>query len=130
MRALFITTLSLLILLAGGNIYFQLQKLGGNDLLACDMPVVEYTTGNMDDTVEQFYSDSVEWVIENYFPYPARSGLPDQYDGWIVIIRMIADGDEDLEGFTMHPQDFAQVKLGNTWMLQEDFERMMCSREV
>lgn len=98
---------------------------GGKQFIECSMPVVEYTTGNMGDDPEWFYSDSVQWVIETYFPYPNAHGLPG-HAGWIVIIRMITDGDDDLEDFVMHPLGLAQVKVGDAWILQADFEYTLC----
>jgi len=104
---------------------FAAASSGSEQFMQCTMPVVEYTTGEMDDNPEWFYSDSVEWVIESYFPHPNAHGMPG-YEGWIVLIRMIADGDEDLEDHIMRDDGLAQVKVDGVWMLQYDFERILC----
>lgn len=109
---------------------FSAVASGSDQFLACEMPVLEYTTGNLDDEPESFYSDSVEWVIESYPQYPKKSGLPNQYEGWIVLIKLVADGDDDLEDYVMNPEGLAQVKFNGTWMLQADFERMLCNTNM
>ena len=114
------------------SILFPLAALaeeGSEQFPPCDMPVLEYTTGNLGDDPSWFYSDSVEWVIESYHPYPRANGMPG-YEGWIVLIRLIADGDEDLEDFVMREDNLAQVKVGGSWMLQYDFERTLCDRPM
>lgn len=121
-RALFFTIVLIL--------PFSAVASGSDQFLACDMPVLEYTTGNLADQPASFYSDSVEWVIESYHPYPKKSGLPNEYDGWIVLIKLVADGDEDLEDYVMNPQGLAQLKFNGTWMLQADFERMLCNKNI
>tara|TARA_B100000745_G_scaffold260451_1_gene184064 strand:+ start:395 stop:766 length:372 start_codon:yes stop_codon:yes gene_type:complete len=122
MRALLVLFFSFLPFTAGAED-------GSEQFLACDMPILKYTTGDINDDPEWFYSDSVEWVIENYYPYPNVNGLPG-YAGWVVLIRMIVDGDEDLEDHIVRSDNLAQVKFNGRWILQQDFERMLCNTIV
>lgn len=98
---------------------------GSEQFIACPIPVMKYTTANMDDDTNVVYSDAVEWVVEDYQPLAKADGLPG-YAEWIVLIRMVADGDEDLEDYVMRDDNLAQVKVDGIWMLQYDFERTLC----
>ena len=95
----------------------------------CKRPVVEYTTGELDEIQKNLYSDSVEWEVIFYFPIKSTS-TSERFDDWVVIIKVIADGDEALEDFVEHPQSLAQVKVGDQWVLQRDFERALCEMPV
>lgn len=97
----------------------------GGHSTTCDMPVLEYTTGNREDDPEWFYSDSVEWVVESYHLYPNAYGQAG-HTGWIVLIRMITDGDEDLEDHVMRNDGLTQIKVAGQWILQSDFEHSLC----
>lgn len=92
----------------------------------CDMPVIDYTTGERSDDPDQLYSDSVEWVIESWHPLSRSNGMPGEPEGWIVLVETVADGDKDLNDFVMHPDGLAQVKFDEKWILQADFERKLC----
>ena len=93
----------------------------------CRLPVLEYTTGALDEVPANLYSDSVEWVVVDYLPVRNLTTPVGEYEGWVVLIQLIADGDDALEDFTVQPQGLAQVKFNGTWMLQADFERLLCS---
>ena len=124
MQAISISALSALsgVLFAG----LQAQTIFSED--SCARPVQEYTTGELGETTEQLYSDSVEWVVESYHALPSRSGFEGQHDGWVVLIHLIADGDDGFEDFELRDDDLAQVKWNGEWMLQHDFEVMLCSQ--
>ncbi len=92
----------------------------------CFMPVMEYTTG--DPEADQWlYSDSVAWVVEDVFLYPQN--VPrEQLEGWVVLIRMVADGDHELDSLTLLEDEQAQVMFDGTWIPQDDFEHYMCTK--
>ncbi len=125
MSRFFIVALSFFLIFAVGTLF--LQQAEGDMEPACALPVLEYTTGALDEVPENLYSDSVEWVVVDYLPVRSRKTPRGSYDGWVVLIRLVADGDEDLEDFTLHPQNLAQVKFNGKWMLQADFERLLCN---
>ncbi|MFT5849438.1 MAG: hypothetical protein ACI9H6_000246 [Patiriisocius sp.] len=116
---------ALTVLVALG-LFLQWSNKDTDQFAACSMPVLEYTTGELDQIDEHLYSDSVEWVVQDIHAYPSTAGLPVPHEGWIVLIRMIADGDDALEDYTVREDGLAQIKVNGTWMLQADFERQLC----
>lgn len=84
----------------------------------CPTPVLEYTTGN-EERDGYLYSPGVEWVIVDVV-----KDLDDP--GWNVQIHLVAEGDDELESFELHPEGLAQVLTSNGWKLQRDFEESLC----
>lgn len=125
-----IRALSILLLLLPAALHAMAatQNSDVDQFIDCPLPVLEYTTGELGEMPKHLYADSVEWVVESYHLHPDASGMPDQYEGWVVLIQLIADGDAELDDHVMREDNLAQVKVKGVWMLQQDFEVMLCTQ--
>ena len=83
----------------------------------CPTPVLAYTTGEEEDA--HLFASSVEWVVVDLVFHRSAPG-------WVVLIELVSDGDAELESFEQHPEGLAQVYTSTGWVLQSDFEQLLC----
>jgi len=88
----------------------------------CPTPVLEYTTG--DEVLDEYlYSPGVEWVVTDVLEDPRDPG-------WIVLVHLVAEGDDELETLELHPEGLVKVQFQQEWVLQRDFEEQLCGQRT
>jgi hypothetical protein len=103
------------ITLSFGAKFAQAESPGHID---CPTPVLQYTTGD-EEQDEYLYSPSVEWVVTDIIPDPRDPG-------WIVLVYLVAGGDDEIETLELHPEGLVQVQFQQEWILQRDLEEWLC----